>query len=216
MQEVKSLDDMDRFQDEMEPFYRWAKNNNMRYNDGKFVVLQYGRDENLKNDSVYFSDEMKEIINSNETHRDLGIEMSHEGTFDAHIDKIIKKARQKIGWFCRSFLSRDKQFMRKMFITYIRPQLEYCSALWSPQSGPIMDKIEKVQYDYTCLIPEISHLSYSDRLKALHLTSMERRYDRYKIFYIRKILLGEVPNIGIHIRSQEYFRMSLKLETYNR
>ena len=39
MQEVKSLNDVDKFQEEMEPFYQWARNNNMRYNGGKFVVL---------------------------------------------------------------------------------------------------------------------------------------------------------------------------------
>ena len=45
---------------------------------------------------------------------------------------------------------------------------------------------------------------------------MERRYDRYKIFYTRKILLGQVPNVGIKIRSLENTRIGLKLETFNR
>ena len=177
MQEVKSLDDVDKFQEEIEPFYQWAKNNNMRYNDGKFVVLRYGRDENLKNNSVYFLDEMKEIISSEESHKDLGITMSYDGSFDSHINKIIKKARQKIGWFCRSFLSRGKHFMRKMFITYIHPQLEYCSALWSPQSGPIMDKIEKVQYNYTRLI--IYHLWKGDMIGLKFFTQGKYYSDRY-------------------------------------
>ena len=99
-----------------------------------------------------------------------------------------------------------------MYTTYIHPQLEYCSALWSPVSGPLMDKIEKVQYDFTRLIPGICHLSYHDRLKTLNITSMERRYDRYKIFYMRKILLGQVPNVGIKVRSHENTRCGLKLE----
>ena len=75
-----------------------------------------------------------------------------------------------------------------------------------------MDKIEKVQYDFTRLIPGICHLSYHDRLNALNITFIERRYDRYKIFYMRKILLGQVPNVGINIRSHENTRCGLKLE----
>ena len=40
--------------------------------------------------------------------------------------------------------------------------------------------IEKVQYD----------LSYTNELKSLNLISMEWSYDRYRVFYTRKILGG--------------------------
>ena len=44
---------------------------------------------------------------------------------------------------------------------------------------------------------------------------MERRFDRYKIVYIRKILLGLVPNMGIKIRRSENRRNGTFLEQYD-
>ena len=102
--------------------------------------------------------------------------------------------------------------MRKMYVTYIRPQLEYCSVLWSPNEGPIMDKIEKIQYDFSKLIPEIKNDPYEIRLIKMNLTSMERRLDRYKIFYVQKMLRGIVPNIGINIRREEWEKNGLMIE----
>ena len=42
---------------------------------------------------------------------------------------------------------------------------------------------------------------------------MERRFDRYKIFYIQKILRGIVPNIGINIRRKERERNGIMIES---
>ena len=55
-------------------------------------------------------------------------------------------------------------------------------------------------------------MSYTERLKVLNLSSIQRRYDRYKILYVRKILKGLVPNPGIHIRRGEDQRGGLTLE----
>ena len=135
-----------------------------------FVLLRYGNNQNLKEDYLYFTDGMCEIIEPQENQRDLGIQMSDNGRFDFHIESMIKKAKQRIGWICRTFQYREAFFMKRMFTTFVRPHLDYCSQLWSPCEGPLLDKIEKVQYNFTNLIPEISHLDYCDRLKYLNLS----------------------------------------------
>ena len=105
--------------------------------------------------------------------------------------------------------------MRRMYTVFIRPSLDYCSQLWSPEEGPPMDKLEKVQSNFTKLIPSIRNLEYHERLKAMKITSLQRRYERYKIFYIKKILSDKVPNIGIGILHDFNHRNGLILETMN-
>ena len=51
---VKSEADVLKFQDEMEIYYQWARDNNMDYNSLKFVVLRYGKDQDLKDNTIYF------------------------------------------------------------------------------------------------------------------------------------------------------------------
>ena len=98
-----------------------------------------------------------------------------------------------------------------MWVSIIRPLIDYGSQVWSPTEGVMLDKIEKLQYDFTRLMPEIRNLPYEERLKKLGISSLQRRFERYKIFYIWKILQGQVPPCGITIRSEKYTRNGLKL-----
>ena len=97
LETIDSPDDIDKFQENLNYYYSWAQDNNMTYNNTKFVLLRYGKNQNLKEDYLYFTDEMNEIIDSHENQRDLGVQMSNNGRLEFHIDSIIKKAKQRIG-----------------------------------------------------------------------------------------------------------------------
>ena len=106
--------------------------------------------------------------------------------------------------------------MKKIYISIVRPILDYCIQIWGPLEGPKMDMLEKVQSDYTKLIPEIRNMCYKERLKIMKMSSIQRRIDRYRILYTRKILIGKVPNPGIKIRHPESNRNGLILETQSK
>ena len=79
-----------------------------------------------------------------------------------------------------------------------------------------MDKLEKVQSYFTRLIPVIRSKSYTERLKILKLTSIQQRFNRYRIINVRNILLGLVPNPRVKVRRQEGLRCGLLLEVPKR
>ena len=85
--------------------------NNMKFNNSKFIVLMFGENTDLKENTLYFTDMMEEVITSAESHRDLGIQMSASGNFREHISNVISAARRRIGWICRTFYNRSLQFM---------------------------------------------------------------------------------------------------------
>ena len=121
-------------------------------------------------------------------------------SFKDHIENVIKKVRKTIGWVCQTFASRDVNFMRQIYVSVVRPHLDYCSQLWGPSEGPLLDRLEKTQSYFTRLIPSIRDKNYSERLKILNISTIQRQYDRYRIMYVRKILLDSVPNPGLRIR----------------
>ena len=45
--------------------------------------------------------------------------MSASGDFTDHTDLVTKNVRKRIGWILQTFHSRDKMFMRKMYISII-------------------------------------------------------------------------------------------------
>lgn len=208
---VKNENDVQNFQRKLENIYDWGDRNNSIFNNDKFMLLRYGKDENIKYDTSYFTPDMAGIIEEHEDVRDLGLRMSSNADFNAHISEVIKKMRKVIGWVLRSFMNRSIEFMKRMWVAIIRPLIDYGSQVWSPTEGTILDKIEKLQYDYTRLIPEIRNLTYEDRLKKLGISSLQRRFERYKIFYVWKILQEQVPSCRITIRSEKLSRNGLKL-----
>ena len=104
------------------------------------------------------------------------------------------------------------EFMRHLYTTLIRPFLDYCSQLWGPPEGPSMDKLEKVQRNFLLLIPELRDKNYSEQLSLIRLQSLQRRFDRYRILYVRKAFHGLVPNMGMEIEHNMKHRLGMKVK----
>jgi hypothetical protein len=121
---------------------------------------------------------------------DLGITISPDLSYTAHINNIVSKAFQRSSIFFRGFASRNLQLMRKAFVTYIRPILEYNCILWSPNLVYLIDLIESVQRKFTKRIPSLSNLPYSSRITSLKLQTLELRRLHFDLTNYFKILNG--------------------------
>ena len=172
---IKNEEDVEELQKDLDKLYNWAKENNMVFNGSKFQLMRYGSDENLKNDTLYFTGETNEIIERFDNLRDLGVILSDDGSFDDHIIKVGKKVRQKMGWVMRTFYSRRQDLMKTLYKPLIVPHVDYCSQLWMPIKSTSIQTIEKLQRDFFNRIPAIKELNYWDQLKSMKMISLQRR-----------------------------------------
>ena len=53
----------------------------MEFNGTKFQLLRFGNNEDLKHDTIYFTDKMSNVIEEFETVKDLGVTMNNKATF---------------------------------------------------------------------------------------------------------------------------------------
>ena len=74
-----------------------------------------------------------------------------------------------------TFKNHDCMFYLKLFLTYVRPVLEYASQIWSPILKENINRIENVQRYFTRRLLYNDHLSYSDRLELLKIETLEQR-----------------------------------------
>jgi hypothetical protein len=82
--------------------------------------------------------------------KDLGILFSSDLKPSDHVAKAVLLANQMLGLFRRTFTHMDIPLMRQLFITMVRPHLEYSNAVWHPTM------IEAVQHRATKMVPGLA------------------------------------------------------------
>ena len=92
-----------------------------------------------------------------------------------YVNNIASSAKAKVGLLFRSFKTRDPSLLKRAYVTYIRPKLEYASNLWNPFHKTSIAVLESVQRYFTRRIPALSVFSYEERLAMLNLETLEMR-----------------------------------------
>ena len=116
--------------------------------------------------------------------KDLGVTVDDKLNFKLHISQKVAKANSMIYLIKNYFKFLDKEMLKLLIKSLIRPHLEYCSAIWSPITKTEIRRIEGVQRRATKLLPELSNLPYSDRLRQLQLPTLEFRRTRSDLILI--------------------------------
>jgi hypothetical protein len=192
---VKGIEDLQNVQTDLNEIIKWAGENNMQFNESKFELLRYGQNSDLKTGSSYYSSPNTPITEK-ESLRDLGVIMQNNATFDEQIAKVEASGRRLCSWALRTFLSRDERTMLTLWKQLIQPVMDYCSPLWIPHKRKDLERLEAVQRSFTSKITEVKEMNYHDRLNALRLYSIQRRFERFIIINIWKILEGFSVNVN--------------------
>ena len=90
----------------------------------------------------------------------------------------------------KSTVCRSSRFMLFLLTTHIRPLLEYCPCVWHTGFVQDLKLLENVQRRWTKRIDGMGSLSYSDRLKALNLYSIQGRLLRADLIMCWKVFHG--------------------------
>ena len=98
----------------------------------------------------------------------------------------MKKANAIAGRIRRTFSYLDGPLFKKLFTTFVRPHLEHGQVIWTPHLKKYITILENVQHQATNLVDGFNHMSYSERLKKLNLSSLVYRRARGNMIEIFK------------------------------
>ena len=158
-------------QTDLDAIYQWSASSRQPVNLAKCQCLHIG---NGNPNYVYILG--GQLIPIVEQCTDLGLICSKTFSYMSHINSIICKASRAACLIYRMFSTRDLTFLKKLYVTYVRPILEHVSPVWNSTKIGLQNDLERVQRRFTKRLRELGDMSYVDRLKHLYLdTLLDRR-----------------------------------------
>ena len=191
--EVADVSDMFILQDSINFISEWAKTWQLKLAYEKCQYIRIGVRNLDKFSTDYYLNDCK--LPTLQSVTDLGILVDCNLSFANHVDYVVSKAKLRASQILRCFLSKDHLVLTKAFVVYVRPLLEYCSAVWSPCRVTSVDKLESVQRTFTRRLQGLDELSYDERLKRLDLERLELRRLHFDLEMCYKVInhLVDVP-----------------------
>ena len=96
-----------------------------------------------------------------------------------------------LGQLCRGVGYRDKEVFIGLYITYVRPHLEYAIQTWSPWTAGDKEVLEAVQRRAVKAVTNLKARTYADRLVELQLDSLEERRNRGDLLQAYRVLTNK-------------------------
>jgi ribonuclease P/MRP protein subunit RPP40 len=140
--EINSVEDHIALQEDLSSLERWADMWGMRFNPTKCYVMKTGRRRSLGNWLYTLCDHPLEIVKTNPY---LGLTLSEDLKWGAHINKITKKASATLGFLRRNLNSCPAPLREVAYSSLVRTNLEYSSPVWDPYLKSDITKLEAVQ-----------------------------------------------------------------------
>ena len=134
----KNRDEHALIQKDLNVISNWSAENHLFFSIEKCACLHYS----CRNPNLSYSINGS-FVKCTDTCTNLGIIRTSDFRNKSSIDAICLKASRLCAMIFRLFSTRNKAFMCKLFIIYIRPLLEYASTVWNPHEIGLSHHFQK-------------------------------------------------------------------------
>ena len=169
----------------------WAKKWLVKFNPSKTDIMIFsGR--NLPYEPVFhFENTRIEIVKE---HKHLGLTFQSNGKWTEHINSLIKSASKLIGMLRKIKYLLKRESLATLYISFIRPILEYASEVWDNCSNTDSDRLEKVQLEAARIITGLP--IYASKTSLYYETGwepLETRRKNKKLRLMYQMINGYSP-----------------------
>ena len=140
-----------------------------------------------------------------ETFKYLGVLISQDMSWSSHIETTCSKAKKVLGLLYRKFYEcSNTETLVQLYLSLVRPHLEYACSVWSPHLVKDINAIENVQKFASRMATHNWNLNYNDLLSLTDLPTLERRRMDLKLGQLFKIVhkLCSFPEGIVRFREQ--------------
>ena len=128
--------------------------------------------------------------------KDLGVTLDTSLQFSHHLDNVINKAFQMLGFIKRCTQDFTSTIaLKTLYCALVRPHLEYASCVWSPFYGVHIDALQRVEHKFLKQIAYKLNIldNYTDAniLNMLNMAPITARHKRRDLITFYNILHGK-------------------------
>ena len=124
---------------------QWAKTWFVDFNPKKTKALIISNNPNIPELNIRFNDESVELVDN---HKHMGVTFVSDGNWTVHIENIARSAVKQVNVLCKLKFILSKQALSNIYLTFIRPVLEYASCeVWDGCYERDIAKFKKIQLD---------------------------------------------------------------------
>ena len=134
------------------------------------------------------------IISTVSEHKHLGLTISDDGGWGKHVDMIYKKAYTRVNILRKFKFILDRKTLEKIYMSFIRPLLEYGDVIWDNNTSLLINKLESIQIEAARIVTGGTRLVSIDKLYIE--TGWERlkeRREQHRLIYFYKMTNGLTP-----------------------
>ena len=188
---VNSMGDAQLLQDDLTKLGEWATKWRMEFHSDKCNVLTISNKRVPLQYTYMLNDRPLAHVKSAKY---LGVKISHDLRWNAHIDSICTKANQTLGFLRRNVNLESVVIKERAYQTLVRPLLEFASVIWDPHTQTATKKIEMVQRRAARYVTSRSRnrSSVTDMLSGLKWRSLANRRKDARLSMFYKIVRGHV------------------------
>ena len=184
--------DSKSLQSDLNKLELWEKDWQMDFNLSKCQSLTISR-KNTEIKNIYFLHE-KQLEQVSEV-KYLGITISHDLKWNAHIDAVCSRAKGVLGFLGRNLKIASNKTKKLAYFSLVRPHVEYCASVWDPYSKKLINKTEMVQRRSARFV--LNRWGYkdsvTDMLNILKWPTLAERRKQHRLSMFYKIHHNLVP-----------------------
>lgn len=185
--QIRSTTDHAILQQDLECVTNWCTSWQMTLNTDKCKIMTVSR----KHSNSLFTYSLNSVtLSRTSSYKYLGVYLTSNLSWAEHIQCITAKASRTLGYLIRNLHSAPVSTRKLAYLTFVRPQLEYASAIWSPHQAYLIHSLEAIQnraarfisHDYN------RHSSVTSIKLSLSLTSLQTRRDIALLCLLQKLI----------------------------
>ena len=130
---------------DIEKVHEWAIKWLVTFNPTKSESIIFSRKRNKPLHPPIVMDQKQ--INEVSSHKHLGVFLSNDCTWHEHMEYIKSKAWKRINVMRKLKFILDRRSLQTIYLTFIRPLLEYANVVWDNCTLYEVNELEKIQYE---------------------------------------------------------------------